>query len=209
MANQQRLRIGVFGGTFDPPHLAHLILAEEARFQLDLSLVLWVLTPNSPLKNARAISPWKQRHELLSAALKNNANFQISRVDIDRPAPHYTFETLQIIKQEYLDAEIVFIMGGDSLRDLPEWKNPQEILTNSIQIGVMRRPGSDFNLIELENVIPGLQEKIVWVDAPLLEISGNEIRARLKTGEPVRYFLPAEVFQIIEAKKYYQTRKEY
>ena len=209
MANQQRLRIGVFGGTFDPPHLAHLILAEEARFQLDLSLVLWVLTPNSPLKNEREISPWRQRFDLLSAALKNNSNFQISRVDIDRPAPHFTYETLQIINQDFADDEIVFIMGGDSLRDLPEWKNPEEILTSSVEIGVMRRPDFDINLDELETVIPGLQEKIVWVDAPLLEISGSEIRARLKNGEPVRYFLPADVYQIIETKQYYQTRKDY
>ena len=160
MTNQQRLRIGVFGGTFDPPHLAHLILADEARFQLDLSLVLWVLTPNSPLKDEREISPWTVRYELLSAALKDNPKFQISRGDIDRPAPHYTYEMLQILNQKYADDEIVFLMGGDSLRDLPEWKNPQEILTNCIEIGVMRRPGFEINLNELESVITGLQQKI-------------------------------------------------
>jgi nicotinate-nucleotide adenylyltransferase len=208
MLNQERLRIGVFGGTFDPPHLAHLILADEARFQLDLSLVLWVLTPNSPLKNKREISPWKQRYELLNAALRDNQYFQISMVDIDRPAPHYTYETLHIINQEYTDDDIIFLMGGDSLRDLPEWKNPQEILTNCIEIGVMQRPGFDMNLIELERVIPGLQEKIVWVDAPLLEISGSEIRSRLKNGKPVKYFLPPDVYNIIETERYYHSRDE-
>lgn len=206
MTIQQQVRIGVFGGTFDPPHLAHLILADEARFQLDLSLILWVLTPNSPLKNDRVISPWSQRYQLLSAALKDNPAFQISKVDIDRPAPHYTYETLRILKQIYPDRDIVFLMGGDSLIDLPKWKNPQEILAVCSEIVVMHRPGFETDQIELESEIPGLREKIVWVEAPLVDISGSEIRTRLRTGKPVRYFLPPDVHQIIKTKHYYQTK---
>jgi nicotinate-nucleotide adenylyltransferase len=127
-------------------------------------------------------------------------------VEIDRPAPHYTYETLRILKQKYADAEIVFIMGGDSLRDLPEWKNPQEILSNCTKICVMRRPGFEIDLDKLESMIPGLQKKSVWVDAPLLEISGSEIRARLGNGKPVRYFLPSDVYEIIETEQYYQKK---
>jgi nicotinate-nucleotide adenylyltransferase len=208
MTGQKRFRIGVFGGTFDPPHLAHMILADEARFQLDLELVLWVLTPNSPLKDDRKISPWKQRYELLSAALKDNSGFQVSTADIDRPAPHYTYETLRILSQRYTDEDIVFLMGGDSLRDLPKWKNPQTIISYCSVIGVMRRPGFEINLNELENEIPGLKQKIAWVETPLLEISGSEIRERLRTGKPVKYFLPREVHQLIKHKQYYQSKIE-
>ena len=208
MAVQERRRIGVLGGTFDPPHIAHLILADEARFQLDLSSVLWVLTPNSPLKYDRVISPWEERFELLSAAVKDDPGFQISIVDIDRPPPHYTFETLQIIIQEFPDKEIVFLMGGDSLSDLLKWKNPQQIFAVCSEIGVMRRPGVEINLDMLEREIPKIREKIVWVEAPLLDISGSAIRKRLRTGKPVRYFLPPAVHQIIEAKQYYQMIRE-
>ena len=199
-------RIGVFGGTFDPPHLAHLILADEARYQLELTRVLWVLTPNSPLKFDRQISPWEDRYELLTAALRDNPGFEISRVDIDRPAPHYTYETLKLIAQEHPDQEIVFLMGSDSLDDLLKWKKPHEILSVSRKIGVMRRPGVDIDLNYLEREIPHLQEKIFWIESPLIEISGSEIRSRLKSKKPVRYFLPPEVHKIIKTKKYYLAK---
>lgn len=205
MAVQDRKRIGIFGGTFDPPHIAHLILADEARFQLDLSSVLWVLTPNSPLKNDQEISPWEERYELLNAALQDDPGFQTSRVDIDRPAPHYTYETLRIINQEYPNQDIVFLMGGDSLHDLLKWKNPQKIFEVCSEVGVMRRPGADINLELLDSEIPNLREKIVWIEAPLLDISGRAIRKRLRTGKPVRYFLPPAVYQIIEANQSYRS----
>lgn len=205
MTDQEQKKIGVFGGTFDPPHLAHLILADEARYQLDLSSILWVLTPNSPLKTDQAISPWQKRYELLFAALEDDPGFQISRVDLDRPAPHYTYETLQIIAHDYPNQKVVFLMGSDSLRDLLKWKNPQRIISVCSEIGVMRRPGIELNLEELEKEIPDLGEKIVWVDAPLMEISGSAIRERLHSDKPVRYFLPPAVYEIIEAKQYYRV----
>ena len=196
------MRIGVFGGTFDPPHLAHLILAEEARFQLQLERILWVLTPVSPMKPDVHISPWEQRFELLKAALVDNPKFEISQVDIDRTAPHYAFETLRILGEHYPADDIVFLMGGDSLRDLPQWEKPEELLSNCKEIGVMRRPGVEINMPELERMIPCLGLKVKWVEAPLLEISGSLIRKRLRLGEPVRYFLPDGVYQIIKSKKY-------
>ncbi|MBE9474253.1 MAG: nicotinate (nicotinamide) nucleotide adenylyltransferase [Chloroflexi bacterium] len=198
------MRIGVFGGTFDPPHLAHLILAEEACFQLELEWILWVLTPVSPLKPDVKISPWKQRFELLEAALVDNSKFEISRVDIDRAAPHYTFDTLRILGERYPADDIVFLVGGDSLRDLPQWEKPDELLSNCKEIGVMRRPGAEINMAELERLIPDLSSKVKWVEAPLLEISGSLIRKRLRLGEPVRYFLPDGVYQIIKAKNLYR-----
>jgi nicotinate-nucleotide adenylyltransferase len=204
---QQPSRIGVFGGTFDPPHLAHLILAEEARYQLNLELILWVLTPVSPLKPEVRISPWEQRLELLEAALKDNPAFKVSRVDIDRAAPHYTFETLRILNEIHEDEDIIFLMGGDSLLDLPKWKHPQDLLRNCSEIGVMRRPGIEIDMPELELVIPGLQAKVRWVEASLVDISSSEIRKRLRTGSPVRYFLPPNVHQIILNKQLYQSAK--
>ncbi len=199
------MRIGVFGGTFDPPHLAHLILAEEARHQLGLERILWVLTPISPLKPDVHISPWEQRLELLEAALRDNPAFKTSREDIDRAAPHYTFETLEILTEIYENEEIIFLMGGDSLHQLPLWKEPEKILQYCREIGVMHRPGYEINMSELERVLPGLRAKVKWVLAPLVEISSKEIRKRLRIGEPVRYFLPSNVHKIIQSKQLYQS----
>ena len=199
------MRVGVFGGTFDPPHLAHLILAEEARYQLDLERVLWILTPVSPLKPGTSISPWRQRLDLLEAALMDNPTFEISRVDIDRPAPYYAVETIEILRESHLKGELIYLMGGDSLRDLPQWERPQELVDNCGALGIMRRPGDEIDLAKLEHVIPNLRAKVRWIDAPLLEISGTQIRERFKNGEPARYFLPPAVYQMIIDQNLYQT----
>ncbi len=199
------MRLGVFGGTFDPIHIAHLILADEACFQLDIAQILWVLTPVSPLKPNVRITPWYQRLELLEAAISDNPKFVISRVDIDRLAPSYTYETLQIINENHPDDEIVFLMGGDSLRDLPRWERPDKLLSYCKEIGVMDRPGSETNMDELQLSIPELREKVKWIEAPLLEISSRRIRKKILNGEPVKYYLPDEVYEIIISKNYYSS----
>lgn len=201
------MKIGVFGGTFDPPHLAHLILADEACFQLELAQILWVLTPVSPLKPGMQISPWNQRLELLEAALADNPKFVVSRVEIDRSAPYYTHDTARILSKNYPGDDIVFLMGGDSLRDLPQWQKPEELLSHCLEIGVMGRPGVDINMDELNQKIQNLENKLKWIDAPLLEISGSQIRKKIRLGEPVKYYLPDKVYRIIESKNLYNSAK--
>jgi len=197
------MRIGVFGGTFDPPHIAHLILAGEASFQLCLDRILWLLTPVSPLKTDRAISPWEQRFELLEAAIADNPAFELTRVDIDRPGPHYAFESMQILRGDYENDQLIYLMGEDSLRDLPQWERPGRLLETCSYLGVMRRPGTNLDLRDLEQQIPGLKTKLNWVDAPLLEISARMIRNKISSGQPVRYYLPERVYQLIIEKGYY------
>jgi nicotinate-nucleotide adenylyltransferase len=199
------MRIGVFGGTFDPPHIAHLILADEARYQLHLDRILWVLTPNSPLKPDFNISPWHLRLELLEGALMGNPYFEVSRVDIDRPPPHYAFETLGILSESYPDTDLFFLMGSDSLRDLPAWKQPRSVISNCHSLGIMRRPGITLDMEGLESEIPGINSKVNWVDAPLLEISATKIRDRIKRGLPVKYQLPPAVFQTIQNRGLYKS----
>ena len=155
------MRLGIFGGTFDPPHLGHLILADEARYQLDIDRILWLLTPVSPLKNRAVISSWEQRLELLEAAVSGNPGFEISRVDIDRDPPHYAFESVKLIRARYPGAELIYLMGGDSLRDLPAWEQPEQLVENSDQIGVMRRPGDPIQVEQLQqrfDAVGGLHE---------------------------------------------------
>ena len=199
------IRLGIFGGTFDPPHQAHLILADEARHQLGLERVLWVLTPDPPHKEGQVISPWQVRLELLAAALDGDISFEISRVEIERPPPHFAFDTMQILREHNPGAELICLMGGDSLRDLPTWKRPLDFLAACHAVGVMRRPGDAIDLTELEHELPGLSEKVIFVASPLLQISSCEIRRRVASGEPVRYYLPRGVYEIILDRGLYQA----
>src|SRR5512143_3713267 len=113
--------IGVFGGTFDPPHTGHLILAAEAQAQLDLERILWVLTPTPPHKPGQRITSTALRLEMLQAAIDGNPDFELSRVDLDRPPPHYAVDSVHLLRAAYPQAWLAYLMGGDSLDDLPTW----------------------------------------------------------------------------------------
>ena len=197
-------RIGLFGGTFDPPHLGHLILASEAQSQLELDRLLWILTPEPPHKQEQLITPVEHRLAMVNLAIEDNPAFELSRIELDRPGPHYTLDTIKLIGEQNPGADIVPIIGGDSLRDLPKWHRPQEIVYACHWIGVMRRPDDKPNLEELERELPGISSKIHYVDAPLLEIASRDIRDRITQGRPVRYYLPSAVNDYIEQHHLYQ-----
>jgi nicotinate-nucleotide adenylyltransferase len=208
MAGLAPERIGIFGGSFDPPHLAHLVLADEARYQLGLSRVLWVLTPDNPLKPGEPGTLLQDRIDMLAAAIAGEPAFELSRVDIDRPPPHYSYETVKLLGAANPGAGLVFLMGGDSLNDLPRWKEPLELLGQIQWLGVMRRPGSGFELPALEAQLPGLSETVRFIEAPLLEISAMEIRRRAANGAPFRYLLPEAVYELILERRLYGFRPE-
>ncbi|MFN2150426.1 MAG: nicotinate-nucleotide adenylyltransferase [Anaerolineales bacterium] len=197
-------RLGIFGGTFDPPHIGHLILAAEAWYQLELDQVLWVLTPQPPHKRQQEITPLHNRLELVKAAIRDSAQFQISRAEIDRPPPHYAVDTVRLLHKRYPRAELIYLMGGDSLHDLPAWHACQEFVAACHTLGVMRRPGDEIDLSVLETQIPAITSKVRFVDAPLLEIAASQIRSRIRQGKPFRYYLPEAVFQIIQDEQLYQ-----
>ncbi len=191
------MRIGIFGGTFDPPHVGHLILAEEARHQLRLDRLLWVLTPDPPHKQKQRITPCGLRLELLQAALRDNPAFELSRVDIDRPGPHYALDTVRLLAQQYPHADLVYLVGEDSLRDLPTWYHAPELVAELAGLGVMRRPGGAADLALVEEAISGISARVQWVKAPQLDISSRQIRMRVAGGLPYRYFLLPEVAEMI------------
>lgn len=198
------MRLGIFGGTFDPPHLGHLILAAEASAQLGLERVLWVLTPYPPHKTGQAIAPLEDRLALLTAALGDDPAFEISRVDIDRPPPHYAVDTVELLRAQYPQARLVYLMGGDSLLDLPLWHRPAEFIRACDEIGVMLRPGNAMNLDVLDARLPGLRLRARLVHAPLLEISSSDLRRRIALDKPYRYFLPQSVYRLIVERRLYQ-----
>ncbi len=200
------LRLGIFGGTFDPPHLGHLILAEEALVQLSLDRILWVLTPNPPHKTDKKITPTKQRLELLHAALDHDPAFEVCTVDIDRNPPHYAADTLRLLHSQYPGAALVYLMGGDSLDDLPEWHQPEEFLRLCDELGVMIRPGREVDPAELERVLPGSSLKVRFLDAPRLEISSTNLREAISRGGAYRYYFPPAVLNLIEDKNLYREK---
>lgn len=197
------MRIGIFGGTFDPPHTGHLILASEALYQLHLDVVLWVVAPQPPHKLEQEVSPVAQRLELVQAAIRSEPRFRISRIELDRPGPHFSVDTVEVLKQQFPDSELYFLIGGDSLRDLPEWHEPDELVDLVDGIGVMHREMNDTNLKDLEKMFPGIKKKTFFIRTPLIEISSSDLRSRLETGQNVHYYLPDPVLTIIRKKKYY------
>ncbi len=199
-------RIGIFGGTFDPPHLGHLILACEIRSQLNLNRLLWVLTPDPPHKQDRTITPLKHRLAMVHLAIDDNPFFELSQVEIEREGPHFTIDTLHLISKDNPDADLIYLMGGDSLRDFPSWHRPDEILRACHEIGVMRRPGDLIDLSELDKTIPSLRSKLRYVDAPLLEISSRQIRRRATQGRPIRYYLPDAIYNYIQEHLLYDFK---
>jgi nicotinate-nucleotide adenylyltransferase len=204
MLDQPHERVGLFGGTFDPPHVGHLILASEARSQLGLKRVLWTVTPDPPHKQDQVITPLEHRLAMVKLAIENNPFFELSRVELDRPGPHYTVDTIKLLAEQNPDTDIVPIIGGDSLHDLPTWHHPQELVYAAHWVGVMRRPGEEANLEDLERELPGIRSKVHYVEAPLLEIASREIRNRVATGKPFRYYVPLPVYEYIQDHHLYQ-----
>jgi nicotinate-nucleotide adenylyltransferase len=198
------MRIGIFGGTFDPPHVGHLILAEECRTQLNLDKLLWVVTDNPPHKRYVNVSPIESRVELVLKTIEGNPSFELSRVDIDRPGPHFAIDTVNILKQQFPGSQMFYLMGGDSLHDLPSWNKPQEFVDLCDGIGVMRRHADQVDLDSLEALLHGIKDKALIVEAPILEISSHQIRQRIYASQAYRYYLREAVYQAIRDMGLYQ-----
>jgi nicotinate-nucleotide adenylyltransferase len=199
-----RTKIGLFGGTFDPPHIGHLILASEAVHQFGLSRLLWMLAPDPPHKLEQPITPLPQRLEMLQRMIAGNPTFEISHLEINRPGPHYTIDTVRLLARQEPNADIVLLLGGDSLRDLPTWRLCTNLVAEVSKIGVMRRPGDPFDMPALEAKIPGLTEKVTFIDAPLQDLASSEIRRRISVGEVYRYYVFPPVYEYIEANRLYR-----
>ncbi len=195
-------RIGVLGGTFDPPHIGHLILAEYASDALALTSLLFVPAADPPHKQHELKTPAAHRVAMLELALSDNARFSLSRVDIDRPGPHYSVDMVRIIQEQHPAAEIYFVMGGDSLRDLPTWHRPNDLIL-LCKLAVMRRPGIKVDPEMHESILPGISSRVVLIDAPLIEVSSTEIVTRLAQRKSIRYLLPDAVRDYIMTHQLY------
>jgi nicotinate-nucleotide adenylyltransferase len=196
-------RVGILGGTFDPPHIGHLILAQHAIDALGLDQLLFVPAANPPHKQSDNKSPVEHRLAMLNLAIGDNPQFVMSRVDVDRPGPHYSVDMLRILTAEYPHSEMYFIMGGDSLRDLPTWYQPHEVI-RLCKITVMQRPQSSISIDMHHTVLPELAARMTIIDAPLIDISSSSIVARSSAGFSIRYLVPDAVLVYIKAHQLYR-----
>ncbi|MCL4857800.1 MAG: nicotinate-nucleotide adenylyltransferase [Caldilineaceae bacterium] len=198
-------RIGIFGGAFDPIHVGHLILAEEAHFQLGLECVYFVPTGDPPHKQERTVTPVAHRLCMVELATATTDHFYVSRVDADRTGPHYTVDMMQLLQAQFGEnATLYFLMGMDSLRDLPTWRNPQW-LVDHCRLVAFSRPDVEVDWATLETTLPGLRARVILLGMPLVEISSTTLRARVRTGATVRHQTPESVDTYIRKHRLYVT----
>jgi len=188
-------RIGLLGGSFDPPHYGHLVSAQEVGWRLKLDTVLFLPARQNPLKQGEPGSAAEDRCEMVSLAIADNPRFELSRLDLDRPPPSYTADVLRALQSS--DRELFFVVGSDILPELPRWREPVEILRLA-RLAVVSRPGAPAPDVEaLEALVPGSRGRVELVSSPNIDISSRDLRRRVRCGEPIRYLTPRAVERYI------------
>ena len=199
--------IGILGGTFDPIHSGHLLIAEVVRNALQLEKVLFVPAGDPPHKQQQKKTAARHRVKMVELAIESNPYFSLSTVDLERPGPHYSIDTVRLIRARYnLSSEhCFFIVGGDSLVDLPTWHKPEKLI-EMCRLAVVHRPGYRPDVSQLEQVIPGVVSRLDWVTAPAIDLAASEIRARAQRGESIRYQVPEVVAKYIKEQGLYPDK---
>jgi nicotinate-nucleotide adenylyltransferase len=201
------LRVAVFGGTFDPVHLGHLVTAEQCREQAALDQVWFVPAPRPPHKLERQVTSFGQRVEMLALAIAGNPCFRIDEIEKDRPGPSFMADTLEQIQQRQADLDLHLLIGSDCLPDLPHWRDPLRIVTVSKLI-VVSRPGWPVAALAPVAAALGLADprtlRMQVVQVPLIDVSSTDLRQRAREGHSLRYLVPAAVECYIREKKLYR-----
>ena len=196
------MNIGVLGGTFDPIHIGHLIVAEEARIKLGLTEVLFVPAGQPWLKQDRDITQAGHRVEMVRRGIADNPHFKLATLEVYRPGPSYSVDTLASLQDQLgSEASLFFILGRDTLAGLPLWKEPRK-LVEMCRLVVAPRLGSK-DLKRLQAEIPGVLDRTIQLDMPLIGISSSEIRQRVIRGLSVRYLVPPGVEEYIREQGIY------
>jgi nicotinate-nucleotide adenylyltransferase len=201
------MRIAIFGGTFDPVHLGHLILAEQCREQARLDQVRFVPAARPPHKLDRPSTPFGQRVEMLAQALAGHPVFRIDELENERPGPSYMADTLAEIQRRQPNAALHLILGADSLVDLPGWYDPQRIVELATLL-IVPRPGSEVwpaeQLRQALQLPPEIRLRMEVVQSPLIEIASRDLRRRVAESRSIRYLVPRAVECYIGDKRLYR-----
>ena len=189
-------KIGLFGGTFDPIHTGHLIIAQSVLETAQLNTIIFIPSARPPHKNSDIMFSPEQRYAMLSAAIKDNPFFQVSDIEMKRTGPSYTIDTIQQIKSTIDDdTTLYFIIGRDNLFEISSWKDPQALIQEC------RIIAADRPCAENDTIPDWFNGFIDIVKVPLIEISSSDIRARIRQGKSIRYLVPDTVFEMINGKQ--------
>jgi nicotinate-nucleotide adenylyltransferase len=198
------MKIGVLGGPFDPIHIGHLKVAEEVTASLNLSEVIFMPAGQPWLKGDNPISPAKHRLEMLRLALTGKANFRLSTMEVDRPGPTYTVDTMaELSRQLGAKHELFFILGWDNLTQLPRWHEPSRLIKLCRLVAVPRVDYPPPDLTSLDGVIPGLSQRVILLEKPRIDINASEIRQQVARGLSIHHLVPAPVERYIKEHRLY------
>ncbi|MDO8568514.1 MAG: nicotinate-nucleotide adenylyltransferase [Dehalococcoidales bacterium] len=201
------VRLGVLGGTFDPIHDVHLVLAEEVRKRLRLSEVVFIPAGHPWLKLDHPVTAVEHRVEMVRRAIEGRPYFRLSTIEIERPGPTYTVDTLAELRSQLDEQdEIYFILGCDSLTELPPWHEPSRII-QLCRLVAAPRPGHVPDLNALERAIPGISKRVTILDKPVVDVSSSDIRRRVAGGLPINDLVPPAVVRYIQAHGLYSGQK--
>lgn len=196
------MRIGIYGGTFDPVHQGHLILAESCREACELDEV-WFVVAGAPPHKPSGRTDASHRVEMVRLAIAGHPSFSVSDREIRRPGPHYSVDTLRAIRDERPDAELFFLIGGDSLADLPHWREPGQIVQLATVV-VANRAGFDSPPPAIPSAPGDPPRPVQYVTIPPIGIASSDLRRRVAEGRSIRYQVPAAVLAYIAAHRLYQ-----
>lgn len=195
-------RTGIMGGTFDPIHLAHLLIAQSAKEQLELDRVLFLTSGNPPHKTGRVVTDKIVRNEMVASAISGNPSFSLCDYEVDKKEYSYTSETLKYLKEKKPDDEFYLIIGEDSLAYLEKWHDPKTIVELSVPCVYRRGENSNIDY-EVKRIKELLNTEVLVIDAPIIDISSTKIRKLCSLGKSVRYMVPDSVIEIIERERLY------
>ena len=202
------MRLGVFGGTFDPVHIGHLIITEQVLDQGLVDRVLFVPAGEPWLKSGRQIAPAEHRLAMVTLAVEGNTRFEVSEIEVRRPGPTYTVDTLeQLAADPEYGHDLYLILGADTVADLDRWRTPGRLFDLATIIIVSRAGAPEFDRASIEPFGDAAADKMIFVDAPAIGISGTEIRKRVAESRSVRYLVPAEIEHYIDEHGLYRTRE--
>jgi nicotinate-nucleotide adenylyltransferase len=198
-------RLGVLGGTFNPPHLGHLLIAQEAFDQLDLDRVLLIPTAQPPHKEVPHDPGAAARLAMVEAAIAGDDRFAASPIEIERGGPSYTVDTLRALHATYPGSELTFVVGGDMASSLPTWHEPAEVVAQA-RLAVAEREGTRrTDILERLATIPGAVEQVDFFDLPRIDFSSSLVRRRVAAGRPITYLVPDRVAAYIAQHGLYRS----
>jgi nicotinate-nucleotide adenylyltransferase len=196
------LRLGILGGAFNPPHIGHLVCAQEALVQLELDRVVFVPVGQAPHRELENDPGPETRLEMVELAIADDARFVSSRIEIEREGPSYTVDTLRELRAAGPEDELFLVLGGDQAAALSEWHEPEEVLELA-QVAVVERTNWSRNAIGIKVGRLKGAERIRYLDMPIIQVSSSSIRRRIAAGQPIRYLVPDRVANRIGATGLY------